>query len=419
MSLKSVYQILQNISNTSKSTEKIKIIKENSNNSEFKRVVFYALDYNKVYNISSVEFISSTDKHSNDEIFKFLDFLNTKNGATNEEKHHLNVLSSSDRETADVVTRIVRKDLRCGASIKTFLKVFSDLPYFEMMTCQSDLDKFLKLTKTANSPVFWSQKKDGVRTWGINTGKGIKYISRSGLSYYNFGLLDDEIRRLSVYIGELGSIPYETPIDGEMIVEGGDFQEIMKNVRTLEDRSQVNFQFNIFDIAMNIPRPFKDRFHLLKSAFSMEKFKHLKLLDHKVIESPTQEKVLAIMNTAVKGGDEGIVLKSGNSPYEFREKSKFWCKVKPVETFDLLVVGTYSGKTGKKFENTLGGLIVKFHDKEVRVGSGYSEEEREEFLKNTPKMIEVDCKGITHDGSLREPRFIRVRDDKLTTTDRS
>ncbi len=121
------------------------------------------------------------------------------------------------------------------------------------------------------------------------------------------------------------------------------------------------------------------------------------------------------MNSAVKKGEEGIVAKIANSPYELKEKSKYWLKMKPTETYDLLVVGKFLGQG--RLKNTLGGLIVKYNDVEVKVGSGYTDEERELFLKDAPKIIEVKCKGVTEDGSLREPVFVRIRDDKSTVSD--
>ena len=297
------------------------------------------------------------------------------------------------------------------------MKVFPDLPYFEMMTCSSDLPKFLKLIGQTTKTPYWSPKKDGVRTWAIRrSDNSVEYLSRSGLSYLNFSAFDREIRKLTTLLQEMAEIPLDTPVDGESVVVGGDFQEVMRNIRTLEESDSVEFEFNVFDLALR-GEPFSRRYDLLKKAFSLSTFQHLKLLEHLPVDHPSEEVFLNLMEAAVQAGDEGIVLKDGGSPYEFKEKSKYWLKLKPIETYDLLVVGTYPGKKGKKYDGTLGGLVVRFEDTEVRVGGGYSDSEREEFLRNPPRMIEVACKGRTEDGSLREPRFIRVRDDKLTSSD--
>lgn len=415
MSLKNVYEILEKITAESSRLEKEKIIKSNSAAANFKEVIFYALDYNKVYNITNLEEVKNKKKYKVDDIFKYLDYLSNKSGTTDNEKLELSMMSYSfDKETVNVVNRIIQKDLKCGASIKTFKKIFPDLPFFEMMTCKSDVDRFIKNVNKLNTDVFVSDKKDGVRTWG----RVGKYISRSGLEYHNFNVFNNEINTLMNYLKDMYSIPDKVFLDGEVTVEGGNFQEVMRNVRTLEENQDtpVNYIYNIFDIVL-LDKDLKERIKLLEDVFNNHNFEHLRLLKHKLI---SQSQISAAefekeMKKAVKKGEEGIVVKMSNSPYELKEKSKYWLKMKPVETFDLLVIGKFNGQG--RLKGTLGGLVVKFNDKKVKVGSGYSDEERQLFMTNPPKIIEVKCKGITEDGKLREPIFVRTRDDKSTVSD--
>lgn len=415
--MKSVLKILDKIQNESSINNKIEIIKKNKDNKLFKKVVLYALDYNKVFNISEIQ----KGKRFNvnvDQIFKFLDTMSSKRGATNEDKTTLSNLASIDDETIEVTNRILKKDLRCGASLKLFKEVFPEIPCFEMMTCVTDIEKFARrYKKQEETSYYWSIKKDGVRTWAINNDGEFKYISRSGLPYNNFGIYDSDIEKLSTLLNTKYKLPINTPIDGESISSGGDYTDTMKHVRTLDETSG-KFTFYIFDIA-DSQHNFQERYNILKTIFNKNSFANLVLLEHHKLNGPVDTKKLTgIMKKIVATGEEGIVVKMGNSPYERKEKSGFWCKMKPAETYDLLVTGKYAGKKGTKYEKQLGGFIVKFKDTKVRVGSGYSDKEREDFWKSDlPKMIEINCKGITPDGSLREPRFIRVRNDKNTTTD--
>ena len=413
--LDNVYEILEMISGTTKRLEKEKIIKENSEKENFKKVVFYALDFSKVYHIASVPtfaFGKEKIKTNPKNLFEFLDYLSRKTGATDEDRINLSKLAYSlGEKSINVINKILKKDLGCGASLKTFRKIYPDLPLFEMMTCKSDVEKFIKLAKKEKSDIFVSAKKDGVRTWG----KLGQYISRSGLPYNNFSIFDNEIDVLSKYISSKYKISEGFYVDGEVTVKNGNFQEVMRNVRTSEN-NEPQYIYNIFDIVlMNIP--LEERVSILEDAFDVHRFRFLKLLKHKKInlEKISAGVLVKHMNSAVKKGDEGIVAKIANSKYELKEKSKYWLKMKPTETYDLLVVGKFLGQG--RLKNTLGGLIVKYNDVEVKVGSGYTDEEREVFLRDTPKIIEVKCKGVTEDGSLREPIFVRSRDDKSTVSD--
>jgi ATP-dependent DNA ligase len=142
---------------------------------------------------------------------------------------------------------------------------------------------------------------------------------------------------------------------------------------------------------------------------------------------------------------EGVVIKDPDALYE-KKKSHAWMKLKAEETLDLPIIGIYNGQEHSKYENILGGLIVDHKGVEVRVGGGFSDEDREELWKLweldaaiievDPKvgfkgrffdyegaknlgatnlltrLLEVEFMEVTPDGSLRHPRAIRFRDDK-------
>lgn len=414
MSLKVILDILNQISNTPKSTEKLKIIENNSSNKLFKKVVFYTFDYKKRFNTTEV--VLQNNKSNNiDDIFNYLDFLSSKSGCLDSEALKLSELSSIDSETIDVVNRIINKDLKCGASIKTFLKVFPNLPFFELMTCTNEIPKFLKQMKQSEIN-FWSPKKDGVRTFITKVDNTIKYISRSGIEFLNFNQYTKNILRLySLFYKKFKIIP--TGFDGETIISGGNFIDIMETIRTKEENTDIKYSFCIFDVCINNV-PLIDRYKMLSVIFNENKFDNFELLPHFILKNNiTEEEIIKLSNIVVSHGDEGIVLKIGNSNYKFKEKSKYWCKVKPTETYDLAVIGKYPGKPGTKYQNSLGGLIVQYKDKQVHIGSGYTDDERNKFNQNLPRIIEVSCKAITRDGSMREPIFIRVRNDKNTLSD--
>lgn len=414
-SLKNVYRILNDILNLSKTNDKIKYIKQHKDEPYFKKCVFYALDFNLAFNITEISFKENI--HSNiDETFNFLDKLSKKRGATDNEKNILTRLASVDKETVDVINRILSKNLKCGAAESHFKKIFTDLPVFKIMTCKSNIDIFLKRAKKLNLKIFASIKLDGVRTANIEENGVFRHISRSGLEYPNFNIFDNDLKLIKEELKKYPEINCNAAIDGESTTTDKEFQKLMTSIRTHKAIDKTKFRFNVFDICDNSGITFEERYKILEKVFNnlSGKLDYTTLVEHWDISHYTEKyQYIGLMNYVVNNlGEEGIVLKLGNSPYEFKEHSSNWCKLKPFETVDLKVIDFYYGEPGKKFEKFLGGFICTYNGKEVRVGGGFTEEEREYYIHNLPKIIEVKYKSITNDGSLREPVFVRVRDDK-------
>ena len=149
------------------------------------------------------------------------------------------------------------------------------------------------------------------------------------------------------------------------------------------------------------------------------------------------EKGMAYFRAAVKLGLEGIMGKKESSVYRPGIRSSDWIKMKRSLTVDMVVGGYIPGKGNR--ESFFGGLLVGAYDQGNlvyvgRVGSGFSEKELETVTKsfqtvsespfsNPPPttgvvwlkpevVVEVTAMEVTHDGHLRAPVFLRLRDDK-------
>lgn len=114
--------------------------------------------------------------------------------------------------------------------------------------------------------------------------------------------------------------------------------------------------------------------------------------------NPSKETINDLLADVNSRGHEGLILRQGNT----------WLKVKPEETFDVVVISQIEG-LGKNV-GKLGALVTSMGN----IGTGFTDKERTEYWVNSlvGETIEVSCMSLTEDGKFRHPRFVRVRYDK-------
>lgn len=422
MSLGPIFNQLEEIKNHSKRTDKEKLISEFSKNPIFNKVVYYTLNPFKRYNTTRINYIPNSNPTDLNNIFNYLDELSNKNGATDNDIRILSNISSFDIHTVKVVEKIIRKDLDCGASIKTFKKFIPELPDYEVMRCEKDLDKFLKLCDYDINKFMYSIKFDGVR---CSASTNFIYLSRSGLEFPNFNVFDDEINILKNNLQKINqniNIDKVT-FDGEVVVEENgqiQFQNLMSQVSRIKELDSSKFVYYIFDIVFHDEEyddmEFIKRYNILQELINNSNLEKIKLVEHSFLDENIdkeniRDKIKELADEKINEGYEGLVLKHTDKPYE-NKVSRFWCKVKKMYTVDVTVVGWEYGT--KKNKNKLGNLICCFSNGVTfGVGTGFTDEQRIEFMYDTPKIIEIDYQELTADKKPRFPSFKRVREDKL------
>jgi DNA ligase-1 len=133
------------------------------------------------------------------------------------------------------------------------------------------------------------------------------------------------------------------------------------------------------------------------------------------IEVEDKEMLVTFYKKHCDNKEEGIMIKIMGAPYEPGSRRNWW-KVKPIFENTMKVTGFEPGEGRHK--GKVGALLVE--DKEGRVkckvGSGLTDYDREEFVENLPKFIDVAYNEITSNKkgeySLRNPRFLKTRIDK-------
>lgn len=129
------------------------------------------------------------------------------------------------------------------------------------------------------------------------------------------------------------------------------------------------------------------------------------------------EKIWEYLDYAEQNDMEGIIVNL-DTPYEFK-RTKSLIKVKKFFDTDLRCIRIEKGEKGK-YKDTLGAIVCRYKDGEVKVGSGFTEEQRD-YYWNHPgtiinEIVSVKYKEVTKDKSGKEslqfPVFLCVREDK-------
>ncbi len=149
-----------------------------------------------------------------------------------------------------------------------------------------------------------------------------------------------------------------------------------------------------------------------------------------------------VYRAATGQGLEGILAKRADSTYEPGQRSHSWLKVKATLSDDF-VIGGYSPGQGNR-AHSFGALLLGYYDADGKlvysgnVGSGFDEGSLSDLLKRLkairsdnspfaaplplqtpavwvrPELVaEVKFAEWTQDGRLRQPVFLRLREDKL------
>ena len=215
-------------------------------------------------------------------------------------------------------------------------------------------------------------------------------------------------------------------IDGELI-SGSNFQETTSAIMS-EDGEPV-FSYNIFDyVKSSVAKPYLERIKDLELLEINNDRYCIKIVPVKL---NCHEEMLTYENKCLVTGYEGIIIRSGFSPYKFGRSSVKECymlKIKRFTDSEAIILGyeelmhnnndmeinelgyidRSTSKEGLIPMNTLGSIKVKdiISGIEFSIGSGFTEEQRKEIWNNKEKYINsiVKYKHQSH-GAKELPRF--------------
>jgi len=341
-----------------------------------------------------------------------------------------NVLESLYEADAGVVEKIIKKDLRCGVSEATANKIWPKLVSTYPVMLASGFDQ--KLVDKIKFPAYCQLKLDGMRFNAIVRNGTVEYRSRNGKELnIPSKLFSDALLKLADFYGA------DYVFDGELLVVDSAGKPLdrktgngilSKGVKgTMSDKEAAMVRVTLWDAipftgfqAGVFKTPYNERFMQLMQ--NVDFLKGVSAIGHLVDivwtkEVDNQFAAQKIFEKFLAEGQEGTILKSKTNIWEDK-RSKEQIKFKGELECDLVVVGWEEG-TGKN-KGRLGALVCESSDGliQVNVGSGYSDEQREEYTKKViGKIVTVKYNARIKDRGdgverLFLPTFIEMREDK-------
>ena len=299
--------------------------------------------------------------------------------------------------------KILKKHLAIGVSTKSVNSVRSGfIPTFDVALAQ----KF-DMKRVKEDSVYVEPKLDGIRCLAVVESGEAKIFTRAGKLITNF---DSTLGR---ELAQLGDGCY----DGEIM--SNDFTDLMRQVYRKQNVDTSDVYLGLFDY---IPLQewkskvgklsCEERFKILGDRLRGRDLEYLRLIVRITCEAD-YDLIKEHHDKFVNGGYEGAMIKDITAPYCF---GRDWSVMKFKAFFDADVPITALLEGTGKHSGKLGSFVVDYKGVEVRVGSGLTDDLREQIWSDKAthigRTIEVRYQEETPDGSLRFPTFVCFRNDK-------
>ncbi|WP_273715101.1 hypothetical protein [Leuconostoc mesenteroides] len=383
---------------------------------------------NKHLKLSHTPLISSFDS--------FLTFLESNPSGRDED---VAIVQQYANETDPIfIKKLASKSLKTGVGIKMYNKIAKrrDLPLVPDFNVQLANNVANLIENYENKPVkpfklgnvSITEKLDGVRCIAICHNQQVTIRTRDGR----------EITGLTEIITELVTLDVDGVFDGELLADIATndtnraedvFRATMKIVGS-KSENKIGLVYHMFDYISSVDdylvnqndESYSQRRQALNNQMNaVEALPHLSIVPvlatNTVSSIDDMTPIFEMANNVIANGGEGVMLNNNESSYEFKRTNAL-LKVKQVSENDGEVVGTFEGQGA--LTGLLGGIIVRYKNSTVRVGSGFTLEERQEYANNPDQLIgrmatyafTTESRNEKGELSVRFPRFKAFRIDK-------
>jgi DNA ligase 1 len=392
-----VWAMVRDLRATSSTIDKQGIVEDYCNhNSEAanftKNILLYTYHPLWQYNVTSDNLKKKSHLRGRDfgSIYFLLNALKDRQITGHDAIGAVNTFIDNYPEYEELIHCIIDKDLKTRAGDKIINKAIPDhIPEFSVALA----DKYEPKLVDWKDGWYVSRKIDGARCICIVDDNGdAAFYSRTGKSFETLGVVSDGIKALGVT---------NVVFDGELCLvddEGNeDFQGIMKQLKK-KDHTIPNPSYKIFDMISHDEfyskkgqrnKPYSIRYNNLREVMRDNTCTCLSVLGQELIKD--DDHFQEWVKKSKDYGYEGLMLRA-DEPYKGK-RSKDLLKFKEFQDAEYSVLEVEMGlfryvKDGAECEETmLSAVTIDHKGYSVRVGSGFSIDQRQDFYKNPKKIL--------------------------------
>jgi DNA ligase-1 len=344
------------------------------------------------YNVTSDNLKKKSHLVARNAYYNFFDLLDDLKGRAITGHDAIAAVNSFIEHYSDyeeLIHCVIDKDLKTRAGDKIINKAIPDhIPEFSVALA----DKYEPKLVDWEDGWYVSRKIDGARCIGVVDSSGdTTFYSRTGKIFDTLDVVRDGIKSLNLS---------NVVLDGELCLvdEDGkeDFQGVMKELRK-KDHTIPNPSFKIFDMISHdefyskkgkSSNTYSYRYKSLCYQMRNNECPCLSVLEQELIADDEHFNEWAARSAKEKW--EGLMLRA-DEPYKGK-RSKDLLKVKKFFDDEYEVIDVEMGPfryvlNGKEHEETmLSCVTIKHKGYDVRVGSGFSIDQRQDFYKNPNKI---------------------------------
>lgn len=412
--MKEVTKLFIDLCNTQGTNAKQTFVKNLVKNEEFIQSLKFLLRTDNPTGISSKKYDKWEDasmfddtftpnlKGTLSDLFDYLELNNTGRDTDIRLVHSFVNSWSECEEDKEFLRKIVCKDYPIGIDIKGVNKAIPNLiPTWDVMLADKFLDldeKALnRISKNGTRKFVLQEKLDGFRNTAlfrfVKEGNSVKFMTRQGKPYERLVDLENALKNANITDGVF---------DGELIltdrnsIPSGEQYKATSKLVTVKDADIHGVTMNVFDFvpmkeweSKEGKTPYSERYAMLEKIFKENNLEPYFHLVENIYEGNDLDVVMKELTKAKEKNWEGLMLRWVDSVYEFK-RSKELLKVKPFQEMDVYIKG-YEEGTNKNV-GKLGAFICEinhpeFGHLEMKVGSGYSDEDRISYWEHKDELI--------------------------------